>query len=93
MIRYVGPLRGTLEAFCGRIRENSGVFGVAQKSHDFSYHGKPRLSAFQECFTALPFGAENTGERIGRGILTIAIRGVRAEIRAVSISNSGCFEV
>ncbi len=24
--------------FCSRIRENSGVFGIAQKSHDFSYH-------------------------------------------------------
>jgi len=29
--------------FCSRIRENSGVFGVVPKSHDFGYAMGPRL--------------------------------------------------
>ena len=50
----LSPSPNAVKHFCSRIRENSGVFGVAQKSHDFSYHCKPRVSAFQKCLTALP---------------------------------------
>ena len=32
------PTGNAVKHFCSRMRENSDVFGMAQKSHDFSYH-------------------------------------------------------
>ncbi len=36
-----------MKDFCSRIRENLGVFGVAQKSHEISDYCKHRVSAQQ----------------------------------------------
>ena len=38
LMHNIAPKGNAVKHFCSRIRENSGVVGIAQKSHDFSYH-------------------------------------------------------
>ena len=54
-----------MKDFCSRIRENSGVFGIAQKSHDFSYHGNGTLSNAE----AAKFGYTVSSNTSHKGVL------------------------